>query len=75
MILGFGSLATSTLYLGAICLVIVLEWLGVARSLGAQFTPLVQINLKGKLLEGKLLATSIAIMGGQTKPKKEVIFL
>ena len=71
LILGFGSLATSTPYLGAILLVIVLVWLGAARSLDAQFTPLVQKDLKGKLLEGKLSAISAAVLG-QTKPKKEV---
>jgi AAA family ATP:ADP antiporter len=75
LILGFGSLATSTPYLGAILLVIVLAWLGAARSLDAQFTPLVQKDLEGKLLEGKLSAISAAVMGGQTKPKKEVIFI
>lgn len=71
LILGFGSLATSTPYLGAILLLIVLLWLGAARSLDAQFTPLVQKDLKGKLLEGKLSAISAAVLG-QNKPKKEV---
>ncbi|KAG9459416.1 hypothetical protein H6P81_003924 [Aristolochia fimbriata] len=40
MILSFGSLANSTPYLGGILLVIVLAWLGAARSLDAQFTAL-----------------------------------
>jgi AAA family ATP:ADP antiporter len=73
LILGFGSLATSTPYLGAILLIIVLLWLGAARSLDAQFTPLVQKDLKGKLLEGKLSAISAAVLG-QMKPKKEVTY-
>jgi len=73
LILGFGSLATSTPYLGAILLIIVLVWLGAARSLDSQFTPLVQKDLKGKLLEGKLSAISAAVLG-QTRPKKEVTY-
>ncbi|KAH6758301.1 nucleotide transporter 1 [Perilla frutescens var. frutescens] len=40
MILTFGSLANSTPYLGGILLVIVLGWLGAARSLDSQFTAL-----------------------------------
>lgn len=40
MILTFGSLANSTPYLGGILLVIVLAWLGAARSLDSQFTAL-----------------------------------
>lgn len=40
MILTFGSLANSTPYLGGILLVIVLAWLGAARSLDGQFTAL-----------------------------------
>lgn len=42
MILSFGSLANSTPYLGGILLVIVLAWLGAARSLDGQFTSLRQ---------------------------------
>ena len=42
MILTFGSLANSTPYLGGILLVIVLAWLGAARSLDTQFTKLRQ---------------------------------
>lgn len=42
MILTFGSLANSTPYLGGILLVIVLAWLGAARSLDTQFTALRQ---------------------------------
>ncbi|KAI8470964.1 MAG: ADP/ATP carrier protein [Monoraphidium minutum] len=40
MIIGFGSLAASTPYLGAILLMIVLGWIGAARSLDKQFTAL-----------------------------------
>lgn len=40
MILTFGSLANSTPYLGGVLLVIVLAWLGAARSLDTQFTAL-----------------------------------
>jgi AAA family ATP:ADP antiporter len=40
MIIGFGSLAASTPYLGTILLGIVLAWLGAARSLDKQFTEL-----------------------------------
>lgn len=40
MILTFGSLANSTPYLGGILLLIVLAWLGAARSLDTQFTAL-----------------------------------
>lgn len=40
MILTFGSLASSTPYLGGVLLVIVLAWLGAAKSLDGQFTTL-----------------------------------
>lgn len=40
MILTFGSLASSTPYLGGVLLVIVLAWLAAARSLDTQFTAL-----------------------------------
>lgn len=40
MILTFGSLANSTPYLGGVLLVIVLAWLGAAKSLDGQFTAL-----------------------------------
>lgn len=42
MILTFGSLANSTPYLGGVLLVIVLAWLGAARSLETQFNALRQ---------------------------------
>ena len=40
MIIGFGSLAASTPYLGAILLAIVLLWIRAAASLNKQFTEL-----------------------------------
>lgn len=42
MILTFGSLASSTPYLGGVLLVIVLAWLAAAKSLDTQFTSLRQ---------------------------------
>ncbi|ONK80712.1 uncharacterized protein A4U43_C01F20910 [Asparagus officinalis] len=52
MILTFGSLANSTPYLGGILLVIVLAWLGAAKSLDSQFSPLAKQELeKEKKLE------------------------
>ncbi|XP_077225453.1 plastidic ATP/ADP-transporter-like [Tasmannia lanceolata] len=45
MILTFGSLANSTPYLGGILLVIVLVWLGAARSLDSQFSALAKEDL------------------------------
>ncbi|XP_074563804.1 plastidic ATP/ADP-transporter-like [Curcuma longa] len=54
MILTFGSLANSTPYLGGILLVIVLAWIGAARSLDSQFSPLAKELLeKEKLLKEK----------------------
>ncbi|XXG56002.1 hypothetical protein AAC387_Pa03g3538 [Persea americana] len=46
MILTFGSLANSTPYLGGILLVIVLTWLGAARSLDSQFSTLAKEELR-----------------------------
>ncbi|CAM6056220.1 unnamed protein product [Sphagnum tenellum] len=46
---------------------------GAAWSLDAQFTPLVQKDLKGKLLEGKLSAISVVVLG-QFKARKEVTY-
>lgn len=40
MIIGFGSLAASTPYLGAILLAIVLVWISAAASLNKQFVAL-----------------------------------
>nr|XP_010914961.1 plastidic ATP/ADP-transporter [Elaeis guineensis] len=55
MILTFGSLANSTPYLGGILLVIVLSWIGAARSLDSQFSPLAKQELeKEKLLKEKV---------------------
>ncbi|CAL9205575.1 plastidic ATP/ADP-transporter-like [Musa acuminata AAA Group] len=55
MILTFGSLANSTPYLGGILLVIVLAWLGAARSLDSQFSPLAKQELeKEKMLKEKV---------------------
>ncbi|KAG6466020.1 plastidic ATP/ADP-transporter-like [Zingiber officinale] len=52
MILTFGSLANSTPYLGGILLVIVLAWLGAARSLDSQFSPLAKQQFeKEKMLK------------------------
>ncbi|KAJ7550065.1 hypothetical protein O6H91_07G081300 [Diphasiastrum complanatum] len=73
LILGFGSLANSTPYLGGILLIIVLAWLFAARSLDQQFTPLVQKDLKSKLLEGKLSAISSAVLN-KFPPKREVAY-
>lgn len=46
MILTFGSLANSTPYLGGILLVIVLAWLGAAKSLDSQFSALAKQELE-----------------------------
>ncbi|KAM0933382.1 putative ADP/ATP carrier protein, bacterial type [Dioscorea sansibarensis] len=46
MILTFGSLANSTPYLGGILLMIVLAWIGAARSLDSQFSPLAKQELE-----------------------------
>ncbi|KAJ7518793.1 hypothetical protein O6H91_20G008700 [Diphasiastrum complanatum] len=73
LILGFGSLANSTPYLGVILLVIVLAWLNAARSLDQQFTPLVQKDLKSKLLEGKLSAISSAVLNKFPR-KREIAY-
>eukprot|EP00850_Spirogloea_muscicola_P007672 SM000039S14502 [mRNA] locus=s39:504238:507524:+ [translate_table: standard] len=72
LIFGFGSLANSTPYLGVILLFIVIAWLGAARSLDKQFSPLVQEDLKGKYQEGKLATSSKAFLGSGGKPHKEV---
>ena len=40
MIVSFGSLATSTPYLGVILLIIVLTWMGAANSLSKQARPM-----------------------------------
>ncbi|KAL2620793.1 hypothetical protein R1flu_000998 [Riccia fluitans] len=71
LILTFGSLANSTPYLGGILLVIVLAWLNAARSLDSQFTPLVQKDLKSKLLEGRLSSITSSI-SGKSQADREV---
>jgi AAA family ATP:ADP antiporter len=45
----FGSLANSTPYLGGILLVIVLAWLGAARSLDKQFSSLAKEELRKEM--------------------------
>ncbi len=50
MIIGFGSLAASTPYLGAVLLAIVLVWIQAAASLNKQFTAL-QVET-GNTMEG-----------------------
>lgn len=51
MILTFGSLANSTPYLGGILLMIVLAWLGAARSLDLQFSVLAKEDLQREIVE------------------------
>ncbi|KAJ0987994.1 hypothetical protein J5N97_006350 [Dioscorea zingiberensis] len=62
MILTFGSLANSTPYLGGILLMIVLAWLGAARSLDSQFSPLAKQELeKEKKIKEKLRETALEV--------------
>lgn len=51
MILTFGSLANSTPYLGGILLVIVLAWIGAARSLDSQFSALAKEELQKEIVQ------------------------
>ena len=53
MIIGLGSLAASTPYLGVILLGIVLAWINAANSLNKQFTALESQSQKEKLEESK----------------------
>lgn len=53
MIIGLGSLAASTPYLGVILLGIVLAWINAANSLNKQFTELEAASQKEKLEESK----------------------
>lgn len=53
MIIGLGSLAASTPYLGVILLGIVLAWINAANSLNKQFTALESQSQKDKLEESK----------------------
>ena len=72
-ILTFGSLSNSTPYLGGILLVIVLDWLVVARLLDSQFTMLVKKYLKRKYLERKLsVAKLIALPMKETLDKQGI---
>ncbi|XP_042518093.1 ADP,ATP carrier protein 1, chloroplastic-like [Macadamia integrifolia] len=71
LILTFGSLSNSTPYLGGILLVIVLAWLGAARSLDRQFTPMVKKDLKDKLIEGKISAINTRLTG-KLEPKQGI---
>lgn len=54
LILIFGSLANSTPYLGGILLVIVLAWLGAARSLDKQFSSLAKEDLRKEMSKEKV---------------------
>lgn len=65
MILTFGSLANSTPYLGGILLVIVLAWLGAAKSLDSQFTALRQEEELEKEMERA--AVKIAVVSSQSE--------
>ncbi|KAK6912153.1 ADP/ATP carrier protein, bacterial type [Dillenia turbinata] len=62
MILTFGSLANSTPYLGGILLVIVLAWLGAARSLDTQFNALRHEEELEKAMEAA--AVKIPVVAG-----------
>mmetsp|Transcript_7738 Transcript_7738/g.25937 ORF Transcript_7738/g.25937 Transcript_7738/m.25937 type:complete len:629 (-) Transcript_7738:96-1982(-) len=53
MIIGFGSLAASTPYLGVILLGIVLLWMKAAASLDKQFTALEMSDIKEKVIAKK----------------------
>ncbi|KAH7657257.1 ATP:ADP antiporter AAA family protein [Dioscorea alata] len=62
MILTFGSLANSTPYLGGILLMIVLAWLGAAKSLDSQFSPLAKQELeKEKREKAKVKEASVEV--------------
>ncbi|KAK9149740.1 hypothetical protein Scep_008497 [Stephania cephalantha] len=62
MILTFGSLANSTPYLGGVLLMIVLAWLGAARSLDSQFTTLHNEDELEKEMEERA-AVKIPVLG------------
>lgn len=68
MILTFGSLANSTPYLGGILLVIVLAWLGAAKSLDSQFSALAKQELeKEKRLKENINEPVIDVLLSDTK--------
>ncbi|KAL7140011.1 hypothetical protein ABFS83_09G092000 [Erythranthe nasuta] len=66
MILTFGSLANSTPYLGGILLVIVLAWLGAAKSLDTQFTALRQEEELEKEMERASVKISVVSSTDET---------
>ncbi|KAJ6827219.1 plastidic ATP/ADP-transporter-like [Iris pallida] len=71
MILTFGSLANSTPYLGGILLVIVLAWLGAAKSLDSQFSPLAKQELeKEKRLKEKTKEPAVEVALQDTDVKE-----
>ncbi|PKA46776.1 Plastidic ATP/ADP-transporter [Apostasia shenzhenica] len=68
MILSFGSLANSTPYLGGILLVIVLAWLGAARSLDSQFSPLAKQELEKERVKERVKKPVIEAPAPQKAP-------
>ncbi|ERN01503.1 hypothetical protein AMTRI_Chr03g54960 [Amborella trichopoda] len=73
LILTCGSLANSTPYLGVMLLAITLAWLGAARSLDKQFTPMVKEDLKDKLIKGKISAASLSLTS-KVQPKHGITY-
>lgn len=71
MILTFGSLANSTPYLGGILLVIVLAWLGAAKSLDSQFSPLAKQELEKERVKEKIKEPVIEVSATETKSLAE----
>lgn len=67
MILTFGSLANSTPYLGGILLVIVLAWLGAAKSLDSQFSPLAKQELEKERVKEKTKEPVIEVSAKEAK--------
>ncbi|KAG6497302.1 plastidic ATP/ADP-transporter-like [Zingiber officinale] len=67
MILTFGSLANSTPYLGGILLVIVIAWLGAARSLDSQFSPLAKEQLEKEKLQKQKSSVAAAASKEETQ--------
>merc|ERR1739847_183460 len=49
MIIGFGSLAASTPYLGVILLLFIVMWINAARSLDEQFTEVTKEDIKAEM--------------------------
>ncbi|KAJ6793153.1 plastidic ATP/ADP-transporter [Iris pallida] len=75
MILTFGSLANSTPYLGGILLVIVLAWLGAAKSLDSQFSPLAKQELEKEKKRRKTFepVVDVDVKGKQNGPIVEPV--